>query len=155
MCVLQANGCKALEAEPDLVPWLFNSKFARFDRNRIATPCLSGLENWSIPSQIYWYDISWIRASSQWTETDHIIKINWRQEPSSAWHTPWHTVYPVSSPIAHYFDNSCAQSNQIAKICDMISRIIGFVRACDHCSDFSVRHLSLCNSLFKQEFKYM
>jgi len=34
------------------------------------------------------------------------------------------------------------------------SRIISFARACDHYSDFSERHISLCNSLLRQGYKY-
>ena len=31
---------------------------------------------------------------------------------------------------------------------------VGAVRACDHCSDFSGRHISLCNSLLRQKYEY-
>ena len=34
------------------------------------------------------------------------------------------------------------------------SRIISFARACDHFIDFSERHISLCESLLRQGFKY-
>jgi len=34
------------------------------------------------------------------------------------------------------------------------SRIISFARACDHYSDFSERHISLCDSLLRQGYKY-
>ena len=34
------------------------------------------------------------------------------------------------------------------------SRIISFARACDHYCDFSERHISLCESLLRQGYKY-
>ena len=34
------------------------------------------------------------------------------------------------------------------------SRIISFARACDHHTDFSERHISLCESLLKQGYRY-
>ena len=34
------------------------------------------------------------------------------------------------------------------------SRIIAFARACDHYEDFSERHTALCDTLFRQGFRY-